>query len=53
VRYDATNFRYVWPAECDLMARLGGLALEQRIANWDGTPFTADSEGHISVWCKP
>lgn len=53
VRYDATNFRYVWPAECDLMARLASLTLEHRIADWTGTPFTAESDRHISVWRKP
>lgn len=52
-RYGFSNFRYIWPAECDLMARLGGLELEQRVADWDGTPFTSDSEGHVSVWRKP
>jgi SAM-dependent methyltransferase len=52
-RYAYSNFRYIWPAECDLMARLAGLALEQRVADWDGTPFTSDSESHVSVWRKP
>ena len=32
VRFGASNFRYLWPAECDLMARLAGLELEQRSA---------------------
>jgi SAM-dependent methyltransferase len=52
VRYDFSNFRYIWPAECDLMARLAGLELEQRTADWKGTPFTADSENQVSVWRK-
>ena len=52
-RYGSSNFRYIWPAECDLMARLAGLTLEQRVADWDGTPFTSDSESHVSVWRKP
>lgn len=52
VRYDAMNFRYIWPAECDLMARLAGLELEQRVADWDGRPFTSESESHVSVWRK-
>jgi SAM-dependent methyltransferase len=52
-RYGATNFRYIWPAECDLMARLAGLELEQRVADWNEAPFTSDSEGHVSVWRKP
>lgn len=51
--YGASNFRYIWPAECDLMAQLAGMPLEQRSADWDGSPFTSDSESHISVWRKP
>jgi hypothetical protein len=35
------------------MARLGGLTLEQRVADWSGAPFTSDSESHVSVWRKP
>jgi len=53
VRYGVHHYRYVWPSECDLMARLAGLELEQRLADWDGTPFTSDSERHVSVWRKP
>jgi SAM-dependent methyltransferase len=52
-RYGASNFRYIWPAECDLMARLAGLEFEQRLADWHGAPFTSDSESHVSVWRKP
>jgi SAM-dependent methyltransferase len=52
-RYDVSNFRYIWPAECDLMARLAGMELEERFADWDGSPFTSDSESHVSVWRKP
>ena len=53
VTYGASNFRYIWPAECDLMAQLAGMSLEQRFADWEGGPFTNDSEGHVSVWRKP
>jgi SAM-dependent methyltransferase len=52
VRYGYSNFRYAWPAECDLMAQLAGLALEERWADWRRTPFTNDSESHVSVWRK-
>ncbi|MDQ2848785.1 MAG: class I SAM-dependent methyltransferase [Actinomycetota bacterium] len=52
VTYGANNFRYIWPAECDLMAQLAGMTLERRIADWNGTPFTGESEGHISIWRK-
>jgi SAM-dependent methyltransferase len=44
--------RYVWPAELDLMARLAGLTLRERWADWHRTPFTSDSRNHISVWQK-
>ena len=47
------RFRYVWPSELDLMARLAGLVPEHRWAGWDGSPFTADSESHVSVWRRP
>lgn len=46
-------FRYVWPAELDLMAELAGLRLSDRWAGWKGEPLTADSRSHVSVWEKP
>ena len=42
--------RYIWPAELDLMAQLAGFALEARYADWDRSPFTADSRSHVSVY---
>ena len=53
VTYGSSNFRYIWPAECDLMAQLAGMELESRVADWNGTPFTTDSESHVLVWRKP
>jgi SAM-dependent methyltransferase len=52
-RYGSSNFRYIWPAECDLMAQLAGLTLEERVADWGRSPFTSDSESHVSVWRRP
>ncbi len=52
-RYGETNFRYIWPAECDLMAQIAGLEFERRLADFDGSPFTGDSPSHVSVWRKP
>jgi SAM-dependent methyltransferase len=52
IRYGVGHFRYIWPAECDLMAQLAGMQLENRFADWRGTPFTADSQSHVSVWRK-
>jgi hypothetical protein len=46
-------FRYVWPAELDLMARLAGMTLRERWAGWKREPFTAESTKHVSVWEKP
>lgn len=47
---DRTPHRYIWPAELDLMARLAGLELETRHADWEGSTFTADSGSHVSVY---
>jgi SAM-dependent methyltransferase len=52
-RYSSGPFRYAWPAELDLMARLAGLRLRDRWAGWRGEPFTAESPRHVSVWAKP
>jgi SAM-dependent methyltransferase len=46
-------FRYVWPAELDLMARLAGMTLQERWGGWRREPFTSDSTSHVSVWRKP
>jgi SAM-dependent methyltransferase len=46
-------FRYVWPSELDLMARLAGMTLRERWSDWNREPFTSDSRQHISVWEKP
>ena len=48
-----TPFRYVWPSELDLMARLAGMSLRDRWAGWDRSPFTGESTSHVSVWEKP
>ncbi len=45
-------FRYVWPSELDLMARLAGMTLRERWSNWQREPFTSESTKHISVWEK-
>jgi len=51
VRHSAP-YRYVWPSELDLMARLAGFRLEDRWADWHRSPFTADSTGHVTVYQK-
>ncbi|TML53900.1 MAG: class I SAM-dependent methyltransferase [Actinobacteria bacterium] len=51
-RRRSVPFRSVSPAELDLMARLAGMALRERWADWDRSPFTAESTKHVSVWEK-
>jgi hypothetical protein len=45
--------RYVWPSELDLMARLAGMSLRERVGDWTRGAFTSDSTMHVSVWEKP
>ena len=52
-RFRSIPFRYVWPSELDLMARLAGLRLRSRWEDWDGRAFTHESRRHVSVWEKP
>jgi SAM-dependent methyltransferase len=52
VREYRTRFRYVWPSELDLMAKLAGMSLRDRWAGWDRSPFTGESTSHVSVWEK-
>jgi len=42
--------RYIWPSELDLMGRIAGFHLESRWADWNRTPFTAESSSHVSVY---
>ena len=48
--FRSVPFRYVWPAELDLMAQLAGMRLRDRWEDWTGRPFTAESRQHVSVW---
>lgn len=45
-------FRYIWPSELDLMARIAGMTLGERWGGWNRQPFTSDSRSHVSVWEK-
>ncbi len=49
----SSPFRYVWPSELDLMARIAGMTLRHRWSSWHRQPFTGDSDVHVSVWEKP
>ena len=49
VRHSAP-YRYVWPSELDLMAKIAGFRLRDRWAGWDRAPFTSDSTSQIAVF---
>jgi SAM-dependent methyltransferase len=49
---NSTPFRYVWPSELDLMARIAGMTLRERWSGWRREPFTSESTKHVSVWEK-
>jgi SAM-dependent methyltransferase len=52
-RFYPISGRSVPHGEMDLMARLAGLELENRWGDWQGSPFTAESKMHVSVYRKP
>ena len=52
VKLYPVQVRYSWPSELDLMAQLAGMRLRERWSDWDGSPFTASSEFHISIYEK-
>ncbi len=52
VRTTSPSFRYVWPSELDLMAKMAGMTLENRWADWNRNEFVNDSPSHVSVWRK-
>jgi SAM-dependent methyltransferase len=52
LRLHSVPFRYVWPSELDLMARIAGMRLRERWSGWRREPFTSESRTHVSVWEK-
>ncbi len=52
IRLGPISCRLIWPAEMDLMARIAGLELRDRWGGWNGEPFTASSDRHISVYAR-
>ncbi len=53
IRSFPIEHRYAWPAEMDLMARIAGMTLQERWADWHRRPFDAASIDHVSVWRRP
>ena len=51
VRHSAP-YRYVWPSELDLMAKITGFRVRDRWAGWDRAPFTSASTSQVAVFAK-
>ena len=49
-RLHPVRVRYAWPTELDLMARLAGLRLRARYADWNRTAFSSEAASHVSVY---
>lgn len=50
--HQSAPYRYVWPAELDLMARIAGMRLHERWADWHRAPFSAESPSQVVVYEK-
>ena len=50
IRLRPYRVRYLFPDQLDAVAATVGLALTDRWATWDRTPFTAASANHVSVY---
>ncbi len=45
-------YRYVWPSEPGLMAKITGFRVRDRWAGWDRAPFTSGSHSQVAVFEK-
>lgn len=52
IRLMPVYVRYAWPNELDAMAQIAGLELKERWEDWNRTPFTSTSRGHVSIYGK-
>lgn len=50
--HHSAPYRYVWPTELDLMARIAGLHRRNRWAGWSKEPFTSNSTSQVAVYQK-
>jgi hypothetical protein len=51
--HHAAPYRYVWPAELELMGRLAGLRLRDRWGGWERSSFTDESDRQVAVFERP
>jgi hypothetical protein len=48
----AAPYRYIWPSELLLMAKITGFELQDRWGDWDRSPFTSESGRQVTVFVK-
>ncbi|HEX4491276.1 MAG TPA: class I SAM-dependent methyltransferase [Acidimicrobiia bacterium] len=53
LRRHSAPYRFVWPSELDLMARVAGLRLRERWSSWQRTRFDPNGIGQVVVYEKP
>lgn len=51
-RYDDSSAQMFMPEVLGAAGLDLDLDLEQRVGDWEGRPFTSDSESRVSVWRK-
>jgi SAM-dependent methyltransferase len=51
VRHSAP-YRYIWPSELLLMAKITGFELQDRWGDWDRSPFASESAKQVTVFAK-
>ncbi|VWD05528.1 SAM-dependent methyltransferase [Burkholderia lata] len=52
IRFLPCVMHYLDPEEIDALAGEAGLCLAQRFEDWSGTPFSASSRKHVSVYAR-
>lgn len=52
VQMGPISCRLIWPSDMDLMARIAGLKLSERWADWTCRPYDAASARHVSVYAR-
>lgn len=50
MRLYPVRIRYAFVPELDLMAKLAGMGMRERWADWDRSPLSSASPKHVSVW---
>jgi hypothetical protein len=50
--HHSAPYRYVWPSELDLMAKLTGFQVRDRWAGWDRAAFISASDSQVAVFEK-